>query len=497
MAGLVNQPALIDMPRPSRRPQRTLAVQDGGTGANSLTDGGILLGSGTDAITAMAVLADSEMIVGDGSGDPVAESGDTLRVSIGVGSTDSPQFTGIEVGAATDTTVTRASAGDIAVEGNRIFRVGAVDVPVADGGTGGSTALAALNNLGAQGNRNLVINGAMDVATAPAATTITASQYGPVNRMEWIDTGTTSGAVTITQDTDVPTVAEAGVKFMNSIKIDCTTAEDLASADAALFLSHKIEAQHCTFFGHGATGALAARLSFWVKSTKTGIFTVNVDRDDASEKYSTEFAINTTDTWEFKSQTIPGDTDGTAIADDNGIGLALQIMMAVGGDGDTSTAGAWNASGATELATANQVNLLDSSSNNILITGLSYRLGSVDTPFDRREFAEELFRSQRYFRRWSDTATGYLAIGHNASTTLSDGVLATNQPMRAVPTLAVSGATDFFVDSTATTAMALTGPTVDLIAIRATVASGLVTNEASRIIFDGAGTRTLDLSAEL
>jgi len=43
-----------------------------------------LLGSGTGAITAMAVLADSEMIVGDGSTDPVAESGATLRTSIGV-----------------------------------------------------------------------------------------------------------------------------------------------------------------------------------------------------------------------------------------------------------------------------------------------------------------------------------------------------------------------------------------------------------------------------
>ena len=59
-------------------------VADGGTGASCLTDGGVLLGSGTDAVTAMAVLADGEMIVGDGTTDPVAESGATLRTSIGV-----------------------------------------------------------------------------------------------------------------------------------------------------------------------------------------------------------------------------------------------------------------------------------------------------------------------------------------------------------------------------------------------------------------------------
>ena len=66
----------------------TLDVTDGGTGAVSLTDGGVLLGSGTGAITAMAVLADGAMIVGDGTTDPVAETGATLRTSIGVGTTD-------------------------------------------------------------------------------------------------------------------------------------------------------------------------------------------------------------------------------------------------------------------------------------------------------------------------------------------------------------------------------------------------------------------------
>jgi hypothetical protein len=76
------------------------------------------------------------MIVGDGTTDPVAESGATLRTSIGVGTGDTPQFTGIEVGAATDTTLVRSGAGDLTVEGNAIYRAGGTDVAVADGGTG-------------------------------------------------------------------------------------------------------------------------------------------------------------------------------------------------------------------------------------------------------------------------------------------------------------------------------------------------------------------------
>ena len=117
----------------------TQDVVYGGTGATSLTDGGVLLGSGTGAVTAMAVLADGELIVGDGTTDPVAESGATLRTSVGVGTGDSPQFTGIELGHASDTTITRVSAGNLAVEGNAIYRAGGTDVPVADGGTGAST----------------------------------------------------------------------------------------------------------------------------------------------------------------------------------------------------------------------------------------------------------------------------------------------------------------------------------------------------------------------
>ena len=116
-----------------------VGVAYGGTGVSTLTDGGVLLGSGSSAITAMAVLTDGQMIVGDGSGDPVAESGATLRTSIGVGTGDSPQFTAIELGAASDTTIARASAGNVTIEGNAIYRAGGTDVAVADGGTGASS----------------------------------------------------------------------------------------------------------------------------------------------------------------------------------------------------------------------------------------------------------------------------------------------------------------------------------------------------------------------
>ena len=107
-------------------------VADGGTGASSLTDGGVLLGSGTGAVTAMSVLGDGEMIVGDGSGDPVAESGATLRTSIGLGTGDSPTFTTVtastsvipDAAGGADLGSTSAEWGDVYVADDKAIKLG-------------------------------------------------------------------------------------------------------------------------------------------------------------------------------------------------------------------------------------------------------------------------------------------------------------------------------------------------------------------------------------
>ncbi len=96
---------------------------------------------------------DGVLLVGDGT-TFVGESGATLRTSIGLGTGNSPQFTGIELGHASDTTLARASAGDMNIEGNIVYRAGGTDVPVTDGGTGASTAAAARSNLAAKNGKD-------------------------------------------------------------------------------------------------------------------------------------------------------------------------------------------------------------------------------------------------------------------------------------------------------------------------------------------------------
>ena len=157
----------------------TVAVDQGGTGATTLTDGGVLLGNGTGAMVAMAVLADSEMIVGDGTTDPVAESGATLRTSIGVGTTDSPQVTGIELGHATDSTITRGAAGLLEVEGVRLVTVSATQTltnKTLTTPTIGSFANSAHDHADAAGGAAVVsagaaVSGIVELATTAETTT--------------------------------------------------------------------------------------------------------------------------------------------------------------------------------------------------------------------------------------------------------------------------------------------------------------------------------------
>lgn len=126
-------------------------IANGGTGSTTAAAARIALDvqAYSALLTAIAALTptDGNVIVGNGS-TFVAESGATARASLGLGIANSPQFTGIELGHATDTTIVRSGAGDITIEGNAVYRAGGTDVPVADGGTGGSDAATARTNLG-------------------------------------------------------------------------------------------------------------------------------------------------------------------------------------------------------------------------------------------------------------------------------------------------------------------------------------------------------------
>lgn len=132
-----------------------LVVADGGTGASTLTDGGVLLGNATDALVAMSVLADGEIIVGDGTTDPVALaafSSSTGDLEVTAGGTGVGTLTdgGILLGSATaDVTAMGVLADGSIVVGDgttdpvalAAFSSSTGDLLVGSGGTGVGTLL--------------------------------------------------------------------------------------------------------------------------------------------------------------------------------------------------------------------------------------------------------------------------------------------------------------------------------------------------------------------
>ncbi len=92
---------------------------------------------------------DGLFIVGNGT-DFVGESGNTARTSLGMGTGNSPQFAALNIGHASDTTLTRISAGVAAIEGNIILTAAnegsgnGLDADTVDGIEGSEFALGSI-----------------------------------------------------------------------------------------------------------------------------------------------------------------------------------------------------------------------------------------------------------------------------------------------------------------------------------------------------------------
>jgi len=199
-----------------------VGVAYGGTGASDLTDGGVLLGSGTSAVTAMAVLADSEMIVGDGATDPVAESGATLRTSIGVGTGDSPQFTDLTL--TDDLTLNSDSS---------VFNMGAGnDFTIIHDGTTGATLAGSpitVNSTGA-----LTLDSSTDIVLDADGDNITFKAGS--GDSTGLDFSNSSGTWTIksgTSDADIVFVANDGGTANEVMRIDASESVVTLGGNAA------------------------------------------------------------------------------------------------------------------------------------------------------------------------------------------------------------------------------------------------------------------------
>ena len=250
------------------------------------------------------------------------------------------------------------------------------------------------------GARNLVINGAMQVAQRGDVTGVTFS-YGGADRYEYIS-GSISSIVTLSQDTDVP----SNQGFSNSQKIDVTTADtSLAASDYAI-IRQAIEGLNLQHLLYGTSEAKKVTLQFWVKSPKTGTHIVELYHGDAAYNNPQSYTIATADTWQKVTVTFDG-YQPTAINNDNGVGLYIHWWLAAGStySGGTLTENTWHNTQANRAV--GQVNVMDSTSNNFYLTGVQLEVGETATPFEHRSYGDELARCQRYYEICDVKFNGY------------------------------------------------------------------------------------------
>jgi len=295
-----------------------------------------------------------------------------------------------------------------------------------------------LTNSQIGGRRNIVINGGMNVAQRSTSETGKGADAGyfTVDRMYYFENGTTDVRFTQSQSTDVPT----GEGFGKSLKFDCTTADASLASDNQLTLKYRIEGQDIQQLKWGTSSAEKITLSFYIKSTKTGTFIVELSRE--SRKISQAYTVSSSDTWEKKTLTFDGDTGGSVVTNDSSNRLEINYYMGVGtnyssGTLDTAWTGGTNANRAV-----GQVNAFDNTSNNILFTGIQLEVGSQATPFEHRSFGEELALCRRYFIKYDHAVDGnYARVGYGTRTnsTTVRGILNIPTTMRTNPTTKVSG----------------------------------------------------------
>jgi hypothetical protein len=251
--------------------------------------------------------------------------------------------------------------------------------------------------------KNLIINGAMQIAQRGTSTTgVTTNGYLACDRFFFY--ADTMGTWTGEQSTDAPD------EFSNSFKLSCTTADASPAAGDRVTLQHRIEGQSLQHLAKGTTSAKKVTLSFWIKSNKTGNMQVNLYDNDNNRFVSGTVTINSSATWEKKSITFVGDTV-SGYDNDNNLSLIIEWWLDSGTTWSSGTSPTtWQSNSAADRNAGGTLALADSTSNYINITGVQLEAGSSATEFEHRQYGTELQLCQRYYHvdatnRWLSAIT--------------------------------------------------------------------------------------------
>ena len=273
--------------------------------------------------------------------------------------------------------------------------------------------------------RNRIINGDMRIDQRNAGASVTAND-GVYSLDRWLYNAWQAGKGTLQRST----IAPAG--FINSLLFTSSSAYSVGAGET-FDIQQRVEGLNVTDLAWGTASAASVTLSFWVRSSLTGTFGGALQNGAQNRSYVFSYTISAANTWEQKTITIAGDTSGTWLTT-NGIGILLTINLGVGTT-YSGAAGSWVTGG--KFTVTGQTSVVGTSGATWYITGVQLEAGSVATPFERRQYGQELALCQRYY--WQSFTTGVPSstpiVPVLTSNTERFALPISQVPMRATPTV--------------------------------------------------------------
>jgi len=293
------------------------------------------------------------------------------------------------------------------------------------------------------GLKNRIING--DMVISQRGTSFTGlNTDGSYTLDRWFYAMNGGGAVSSSQSSTAP----AG--FINSILTTVTTADSTVSSGSYYQVRQAIEGLNVADLGWGTANAQTVTVSFWVRSSVTGTYSISLRSNGGASSYVTTYSISSANTWTYIKLTIPGPTSGTWLTT-NGIGIFVTFDFGSGSSSITSSTNTWISSNATGASGATR--LINTNGATFFLTGVQLERNTTATPFEWIPYTTELQLCQRYywqlggaFNNGSSSFYHY-AIGYQLSTT--QGLFINQYPvtMRASPSFTVVNPTNFYVNT--------------------------------------------------
>ena len=302
-------------------------------------------------------------------------------------------------------------------------KISDLEIPV---GTHGSQLMRSNDgaksfNLVRAGRKNRIINGDFRISQYNADTSTTFNNY-TIDR--WYCTSPGAQGATRQRVTDAPPGFGYSEKVTqpNSIYYNQTTGK---TCD----MMQIIEADNVADLNFGTRHAKDVTISFWVKASQAGEWSIALCNNQqnhqnvspkANRTWIDSYNVYVANTWEYKSVTIPGDTDGSWVRTGNLGGMSLIFDLGSGTDYNSTTQSWITSHDWKKSGTARIGNVANATWQ---ITGVQLEEGTVATPYDYRNYAEELTLCERYYERYwqNNNSNGPGGGGGDGYNTISGG----------------------------------------------------------------------------